>query len=193
MLIKRFYFPVAAIVMSSVILSCSSDPTNEVSHNHDISKNFISSKNYDLDKWLELDSIFDSSVYNFKLNQSKSKPEYIKKVDSLNLSHDELSQEFYKNYFLNQLEELKSLVSSIDFNNKVSTENLNNFFSKTMEEFYKLNQKMTPAARAEISKDLGKLYAEVIEYSSEVFNNELMSNIEDFANQFKSTLENLFK
>ena len=192
MLIKRCYF-LSFLITFSLVLSCSSDPTDEVSHRYDISKSFISSKNYDLDKWLELDSIFDSSVYNFKLNQPKSKPEYIKKVDSLNLSHDELSQEFYKNYFLNQLEELKSLVSSIDFNNKVSTENLNNFFSKTMEEFYKLNQKMTPAARAEISKDLGKLYADLIEYSSEVFNNELMSNIEDFANQFKSTLENLFK
>lgn len=192
MLIKTFYF-LSFLITFSLVLSCSSDPTDEVSHNHDISKNFVTSKNYDLDKWLELDSIFDSSVYNFKLNQPKSKPEYIKKVDSLNLSHDELSQEFYKNYFLNQLEDLKSLVSSVDFNNKVSTENLNNFFSKTMEEFYKLNQKMTPDDRAEISKDLGKLYADVIEYSSEVFSNELMSNIEDLANQFKSTLENLFK
>ena len=76
MLIKRFYFFVVAIVMSSVILSCSSDPTNEVSHNHDISKSFISSKNYDLNKWLVLDSIFDSSVYDFKLNQSKFKAEF---------------------------------------------------------------------------------------------------------------------
>ena len=109
-------------------MSCSPDPTNEVSNNYDISKSFISSKNYDLNKWLVLDSIFDSSVYDFKLNQSKFKAEYIKKVDSLNLSHDELSQEFYKDYFLNQLEDLKSLVSSIDFNNKVSTENFNNFF-----------------------------------------------------------------
>lgn len=191
MLTKGFNF-FLVITTISFIMSCSPDPTNEVSNNYDISKSFISSKNYDLNKWLVLDSIFDSSVYDFKLNQSKSKPEYIKKVDSLNLSHDELSQEFYKNYFLNQLEDLKSLVSSIDFNNKVSTENFNNFFSKTMEEFYKLNQKMTPDDRAEISKDLGKLYADVIEYSSEVFNNELMSNIEDFANQFKSTLENLF-
>ena len=192
MLTKGFNF-FLVITTISFIMSCSPDPTNEVSNNYDISKNFISSKNYDLNKWLELDSIFDSSVYDFKLNQSKFKTEYIKKVDSLNLSYDELSQEFYKNYFLNQLEDLKSLVSSIDFNNKVSTENFNNFFSKTMEEFYKLNQKMTPDDRAEISKDLGKLYADLIEYSSEVFNNELMSNIEDFANQFKSTLENLFK
>ena len=192
MLTKSFNF-FLVLTTISFIMSCSSDPTTEVSNSYDISKSFISSKNYDLNKWLELDSIFDSSVYNFKLNQSKSNPEHIKKVDSLNLSHDELSQEFYKNYFLNQLEDLKSLVSSIDFNNKVSTENFNNFFSKTMEEFYKLNQKMTPDDRAEISKDLGKLYADLIEYSSEVFNNELMSNIEDFANQFKSTLENLFK
>ena len=108
------------------------------------------------------------------------------------MSHDKLSQEFYKNYFLNQLEDLKSLVSSIDFNNKVSSENLNKFFSKTIDEFYNLNQKMSPETRAEISKDLGKLYAEVIEHSSEVFNNELMSNIKDFSNQFKSTIENLF-
>lgn len=192
MLTKGFNF-FLVLTTISFIMSCSPDPTNEVSDNYDISKSFISSKNYDLNKWLELDSIFDSSVYDFNLNQSKSKPEYIKKVDSLNLSYDELSQEFYKNYFLNQLEDLKSLVGSIDFNNKVSTENFNNFFSKTMEEFYKLNQKMTPDDRAEISKDLGKLYADLIEYSSEVFNNELMSNIEDFANQFKSTLENLFK
>lgn len=191
MLTKGFNFFLVLTIIS-FIMSCSPDPTNEVSNNYDISKSFISSKNYDLNKWLVLDSIFDSSVYDFKLNQSKFKAEYIKKVDSLNLSHDELSQEFYKDYFLNQLEDLKSLVSSIDFNNKVSTENFNNFFSKTMEEFYKLNQKMTPDDRAEISKDLGKLYADVIEYSSEVFNNELMSNIEDFANQFKSTLENLF-
>ena len=192
MLIKTFYF-LSFLTTFSLVLSCSSDPTDEVSHSYDISKSFISSKNYDINKWLELDSIFDSSIYNFKLNQSNSTTEQIKKVDSLNLSHDELSQEFYKNYFLNQLEDLKSLVSSVDFNNKVSTENLNNFFSKTMEEFYKLNQKMTPDDRAEISKDLGKLYAKVIENSSEVFNNELMSNIEDLANQFKSTLENLFK
>ena len=191
MLIKSFYFLLFLTTFSS-ILSCSPDSTDEVSHSYEISKSFMSSKNYDMNKWLELDSIFNSSVYNFRLNQSNSTTEQIKKVDSLNLSHDKLSQEFYKNYFLHQLEDLKSLVSSIDFNNKVSSENFNKFFSKTIDEFYKLNQKMTPDDRAEISKDLGKLYADVIEYSSEVFNNELMSNIEDFASQFKSTLENLF-
>lgn len=192
MLIKSFYFLLFLTTFSSV-LSCSPDSTDEVSHSYEISKSFISSKNYDMNKWLQLDSIFNSSVYNFRLNQSNSTTDQIKKVDSLYLSHDKLSQEFYKNYFLNQLEDLKSLESSIDFNNKVSTENLNKFFSKTIDEFYNLNQKMTPDDRAEISKDLGKLYAEVIEHSSEVFKNELMSNIEDFSNQFKSTLENLFK
>ena len=103
MLTKGFNFFLVLTIIS-FIMSCSPDPTNEVSNNYDISKSFISSKNYDLNKWLVLDSIFDSSVYDFKLNQSKFKAEYIKKVDSLNLSHDELSQEFYKDYFLNQLE-----------------------------------------------------------------------------------------
>lgn len=189
----KIFITLTNLAIISLILSCSYDPTSEVEYNHDVSKNFIASEKYDLNKWLELDSLFDSSVYNFKSNQPNLKSEDIDKVDSLILSYDELSKQFYKNYFLSQLEELKSIVGSINFDNKLSLEKLNNFLSNTVEEFYNYNQKLSPETRKNVSENLGVLYAEIIQNSAEVFNEDLMSNIEDFSNQFKSTLQNLFK
>ncbi len=174
-------------------MGCSSQPTSEVESNYQETKSFVSSKVYDLDKWFELDSIFNSSVYKFKSNESQIKPEYISKVDSISTKYNDLTKEFYKNYFLNQVDKLKSLVSSIDFDDKLSYENFNDFFSKTTQEFYDLNEKITPETRKEISEKIGSVYAEVIENKAEIFNENFKADFEDFKTQMKTTLENLFK
>ena len=174
-------------------MGCSSEPTSEVESNYQETKSFVSSKVYDLDKWFELDSIFNSSVYKFKSNESQIKPEYISKVDSISAKYNDLTKEFYKNYFLNQVDKLKSLVSSIDFDNKVSYENFNDFFSKTTQEFYDLNEKITPETRKEISEKIGYVYSEFIEKKAEMYNEDFNADFEDFKNQMKTTLENLFK
>ena len=174
-------------------MGCASQPTNEVESNYQKTKSFVSSKVYDLDKWFELDSIFNSSVYKFKSSESQIKPEHISKVNSISTKYNDLTKEFYKNYFLKQVDKLKSLVSSIDFDNKVSYENFNGFFSKTTQEFYDLNEKITPETRKEISEKIGSVYAEVIETKAEIFNENIKADFEDFKNQMKTTLENLFK
>ena len=174
-------------------MGCTSQPTNEVESNYQETKSFVSSKVYDLDKWFELDSIFNSSVYKFKSSESQIKPEHISKVDSISTKYNDLTKEFYKNYFLKQVDKLKSLVSSIDFDNKVSYENFNGFFSKTTQEFYDLNEKITPETRKEISEKIGSVYAEVIENKAEIFNENFKADFEDFKNQMKTTLQNLFK
>jgi hypothetical protein len=176
-----------------LLMGCSSHPTNEVERNYQESKSFVSSKVYDLDKWLQLDSIFNSSVYRFKSNEFKVKSEYISKVDSISSNYNNLTKEFYKNYFFNQVEKLESLVSSIDFNDKVSYENFYDFFSKTTQEFYDLNEKITPETRKEISEKIGLVHAEVIENNAEIFNENFKADFEDFKNQMKTTLQNLFK
>lgn len=175
-----------------ILMGCTSQPTKEVESNYQETKSFVSSKVYDLDKWFELDSIFNSSVYKFKSNEYKVKPEYISKVDSISSKYNDLTKEFYKNYFLNQVNKLKSLVSSIDFDDKLSYENFNDFFSKTTQEFYDLNEKITPETRKEISEKIGSVYAEVIENKAEIFNENFKADIEDFKNQMKTTLQNLF-
>ena len=188
--IWRAYFTISLLLL---LMSCSSQPTNDVESNYQETKSFVSSKVYDLDKWFELDSIFNSSVYKFKSNESQIKPEYISKVDSISAKYNDLTKEFYKNYFLNQVDKLKSLVSSIDFDDKLSYENFNDFFSKTTQEFYNLNEKITPETRKEISEKIGSVYAEVIETKAEIFNENIKADFEDFKNQMKTTLENLFK
>ena len=188
--IWRAYFTISLLLL---LMSCSSQPTNDVESNYQETKSFVSSKVYDLDKWFELDSIFNSSVYKFKSNESQIKPEYISKVDSISAKYNDLTKEFYKNYFLNQVDKLKSLVSSIDFDDKLSYEKFNDFFSKTTQEFYNLNEKITPETRKEISEKIGSVYAEVIENKAEIFNKNFKADFEDFKNQMKTTLENLFK
>ena len=190
---KKIWGPYFTISLLLLLLSCSSQPTNDVESNYQETKSFVSSKVYDLDKWFELDSIFNSSVYKFKSNESQIKPEYISKVDSISAKYNDLTKEFYKNYFLNQVDKLKSLVSSIDFDDKLSYENFNDFFSKTSKEFYDLNEKITPETRKEISEKIGSVYAEVIENKAEIFNKNFKADFEDFKNQTKTTLENLFK
>lgn len=174
-------------------MGCTSKPTTEVESNYEETKSFVSSEVYDLDEWFELDSIFNSSVYKFKSNESQIKPEYISKVDSISNKYKDLTKEFYKNYFLNQVDKLKLLVSSIDFDDKLSYENFNDFFSKTTQEFYDLNEKITPETRKEISEKIGSVYAEVIENKAEIFNENFKADLKDFKNQMKTTLENLFK
>ena len=190
---KKIWRPYFTISLLLFLMSCSSQPTNDVESNYQETKSFVSSKVYDLDKWFELDSIFNSSVYKFKSNESQIKPEYISKVDSISAKYNDLTKEFYKNYFLNQVDKLKSLVSSIDFDDKLSYENFNDFFSKTTQEFYNLNEKITPETRKEISEKIGSVYAEVIETKAEIFNENIKADFEDFKNQMKTTLENLFK
>ena len=189
----KFWISSSTLYLCLLLMGCSSQPTNEVESNYQETKSFVSSKVYDLDKWFELDSIFNSSVYKFKSNESQIKPEYISKVDSISAKYNDLTKEFYKNYFLNQVDKLKSLVSSIDFDDKLSYENFNDFFSKTTQEFYNLNEKITPETRKEISEKIGSVYAEVIETKAEIFNENIKADFEDFKNQMKSTLENLFK
>ena len=174
-------------------LSCSQDPTLEVEFNLDESKSFVTSKNYDLEKWFELDSIFNSSVYKFSAVNSQSNLQYTRKVDSIKLIYHELTKEFYKNYFLKQIDKLKSLVGAIDFDDKLSYENFNDFFSKTTQEFYDLNEKITPETRKEISEKIGSLYAKVIENKATIFNENFKADFEDFKNQTQTTLQNLFK
>lgn len=190
---KKIWRPYFTISLLLLLMSCSSQPTNDVESNYQETKSFVSSKVYDLDKWFELDSIFNSSVYKFKSNESQIKPEYISKVDSISAKYNDLTKEFYKNYFLNQVDKLKSLVSSIDFDDKLSYEKFNDFFSKTTQEFYNLNEKITPETRKEISEKIGSVYAEVIENKAEIFNKNFKADFEDFKNQMKTTLENLFK
>ena len=189
----KFWISSFTLYLCLLLMGCSSEPTNEVESNYQETKSFVSSKVYDLDKWFELDSIFNSSVYKFKSNESQIKPEYISNVDSISAKYNDLTKEFYKNYFLNQVDKLKSLVSSIDFDNKVSYENFNDFFSKTTQEFYNLNEKITPETRKEISEKIGSVYAEVIENKADIFNENFKADFEDFKNQMKTTLENLFK
>ena len=176
-----------------LLMGCTSQLTSEVENNYQQTKSFVSSKVYDLDKWFELDSIFNSSVYKFKFNESKIKSEHISKVDSISAKYNDLTKEFYKNYFLNQVDKLKSLVSSIDFEDKLSYENFNDFFSNTTQEFYDLNEKISPETRKEISEKIGSVYAEVIENKAEIFNENFKADFIDFKNQMKTTLENLFK
>jgi hypothetical protein len=173
------------------IIGCSPHPTNEVEKNYQESKSFVSSKVYDLDKWFQLDSIFNSSVYSFKSNEYKVKSEYISKVDSISSNYNNLTKEFYKNYFFNQLEKLESLVSSIDFNDKSSCKNFNDFFSKTTQEFFDLNEKITPETRKEISKKIGLIHADVIQNNAVILNENFKADFEDFKNQMKTTLQNL--
>jgi hypothetical protein len=116
----KFWISSFTLYLCLLLIGCSSQPTNEVESNYQKTKGFVSSKVYDLDKWFELDSIFNSSVYKFKSSESQIKPEHISKVDSISAKYNDLTKEFYKNYFLNQVDKLKSLVSSIDFDNKVS-------------------------------------------------------------------------
>ncbi|MDG1328281.1 MAG: hypothetical protein P8P41_07555 [Flavobacteriaceae bacterium] len=174
-----------------LLMGCSS-PTKEVERNYQETKSFVSSKVYDLDKWFQLDSIFNSSVYEFRSNESKVKPEYNSKVDSITTNYNDLTKEFYENYFFNQFDKLESLVSSIDFNDKLSYENFNDFFSKTTQEFYDLNEKITPETRKEISEKIGSVYAQVIENKAEIFNENLKADFEDFKNQMQTTLQNFF-
>ena len=180
------------LILFLLLMGCTSKPTREVESNYEETKSFVSSEVYDLDEWFELDSIFNSSVYKFKSNESQIKPEYISKVDSISTKYKDLTKEFYKNYFLNQVDKLKLLVSSIDFDDKLSYENFNDFFSKTTQEFYDLNEKITPETRKEISEKIGSVYAEVIENKAEIFNENFKADLKDFKNQIKTTLENLF-
>jgi hypothetical protein len=180
------------LILFLLLMGCTSKPTREVESNYEETKSFVSSEVYDLDEWFELDSIFNSSVYKFKSNESQIKPEYISKVDSISNKYKDLTKEFYKNYFLNQVDKLKLLVSSIDFDDKLSYENFNDFFSKTTQEFYDLNEKITPETRKEISEKIGSVYAEVIENKAEIFNENFKADLKDFKNQIKTTLENLF-
>ena len=83
-------------------------------------------------------------------------------------------------------------MGSIDFDNKLSYEKFNNFFSKTTKEFYDLNEKITPETRKEISENIGSIYAEVIEKKAEIFNENFNADLEDFKNQMKTTFQNLF-
>ena len=189
----KFWISSFTLYLCLLLIGCSSQPTNEVESNYQKTKGFVSSKVYDLDKWFELDSIFNSSVYKFKSNESQIKPEYISKVDSISAKYNDLTKQFYRNYFLNQVDKLKSLVSSIDFDDKLTYENFNDFFSKTTQEFYDLNEKITPETRKEISEKIGSVYAEVIENKAEIFNENFKADFEDFKNQMKTTLENLFK
>ncbi len=180
------------LILFLLLMGCTSKPTREVESNYEETKSFVSSEVYDLDEWFELDSIFNSSVYKFKSNESQIKPEYISKVDSISTKYKDLTKEFYKNYFLNQVDKLKLLVSSIDFDDKLSYENFNDFFSKTTQEFYDLNEKITPETRKEISEKIGSVYAEVIENKTKIFNENFKADFKDFKNQIKTTLENLF-
>jgi len=189
----KFWISSFTLYLCLLLMGCSSQPTNEVESNYQETKSFVSSKVYDLDKWFELDSIFNSSVYKFKSNETQIKPEYISRVDSISTKYNDLTKEFYKNYFLNQVDKLKSLVSSIDFDDKLSYENFNDFFSKTTQEFYNLNEKITPETRKEISEKIGSVYAEVIENKADIFNENIKADFEDYKNQMKTTLENLFK
>ena len=188
----KIWFSSLNLSLFLLLMGCTSQQSSEVESNYQETKSFVSSEVYDLDKWFELDSIFNSSVYDFKSNESKIKPEYISKVDSISDKYNDLTKEFYKNYFLNQVDKLKSLVSSIDFDNKLSYENFNDFFSKTTQEFYDLNEKITPETRKEISEKIGSVYAKVIENKAEIFNENFKADLEDFKNQMKTTLENLF-
>jgi len=181
------------IILFSFIISCMKDPTLDLEYNFNESKNFVKSNNYDLEKWFELDSTFKASIYQFNDENYEKNSEYVNKYDSLKIKYNDLTKEFYKNYFLNQVDKLKSLVSSIDFDDKLSYENFNDFFSKTTQEFYDLNEKITPETRKEISKKIGSVYAEVIENKAEIFNKNFKADFEDFKNQTKTTLENLFK
>ena len=189
----KFWISSFTLYLCLLLMGCSSQPTNEVESNYQETKSFVSSKVYDLDKWFELDSIFNSSVYKFKSNETQIKPEYISRVDSISTKYNDLTKEFYKNYFLNQVDKLKSLVSSIDFDDKLSYENFNDFFSKTTQEFYNLNEIITPETRKEISEKIGSVYAEVIENKADIFNENIKADFEDYKNQMKTTLENLFK
>jgi len=191
--LNKIFFTLCFCISLILAVSCSQDPTLEVEFNFDESKSFVTSKNYDLEKWFELDSIFNSSVYQFSALNSQSSSQYISKVDSLKLIYNELTKEFYKNYFLKQIDKLKYLVGAIDFDNKLSYENFNDFFSKTTREFYDLNEKITPETRKEISEKIGSLYAKVIENKAEIFNENFKADFEDFKNQTKTTLQNLFK
>ena len=188
----RFLVLSFTLYLHLLLMGCSSQPTNEVESNYQETKSFVSSKVYDLDKWFELDSIFNSSVYKFKSNESQFKPEYISKVDSISANYNDPTKQFYRNYFLNQVDKLKLLMGSIDFDNKLSYEKFNNFFSKTTKEFYDLNEKITPETRKEISENIGSIYAEVIEKKAEIFNENFNADLEDFKNQMKTTFQNLF-
>ena len=179
-------------VLFITFLSCDSDPTLKVEYNYEISKDFLSSKNYDLIKWNELDSIFKSSVYDFNSIRADLNQDDIDKVDIIQNNYRNLSNEFYKNYFFSQLEKLKLLLSSIDINDEVNLEKFKEALKDTSENFYNLNRKLSPELREEITQKLGSLYAESIEASTNYFNEELKINIEDFSNQFKSTLEEIF-
>tara|TARA_B100000768_G_C11281983_1_gene379172 strand:+ start:3412 stop:3987 length:576 start_codon:yes stop_codon:yes gene_type:complete len=189
----KYYVSISFITFLCLfVLGCTPDPTINVEFNYEESKEFVSSKNFDLDNWLQLDSIFSASIYQFKSNSPKYKSFHISKVDSLSSNYDDLSKEFYKNYFFNQIDELKSLVKSIDFDNELSFEKFNNFLSETAEEFYSLNDKISPETRRDISENLGSLYAENLQSKAEQITEDFNANMEDLTNQLKSTFKELF-
>ena len=63
--------------------------------------------------------------------------------------------------------------------------NFNDFFSNTTQEFYDLNEKISPETRKEISEKIGSVYAEVIENKAEIFNENLKADFEDLKNHMK--------
>jgi len=180
------------VLVSIIFFSCQTDPTSVLVSSYENSRDFVEEKNDDINKWNKLDSIFNSELYDFKYNQKNYESHYKTKVDAVVSDYGELTKKFYKNYFLSKIEKLKSLVGSIDLSNDINLEKFSNILSDTANQFYKLNEKITPEDREEISKSLGVIYAKTLETTTKAFNEDLKSNLKDFGNQFKSTLENLF-
>lgn len=180
------------VILALFITSCSDDPTSEIEYNYTQSKEFVFSEDYTIDKWQELDSLFKSSLGQFRFNESKYDIEYISKTDALAMNYESISQEFYKKYFSMKINKLQYLITSVDFTDAASFENFSSLLSSTQEEFDALNTKMSPEIRNTISENIGLVYGNLLEKKSKIFSEDLNNKIEDITNQIKFTLKGLF-
>ena len=180
-------------------LSCVS-----ISNRNDLEEAYLNSENYlestdlELDKWFELDSIFNFERNKFEKNIADYKVETKAYNQSLIDDYSSLSSEFYKIYLISKLEKLEVFLQDVDFDS--ASEKVSEIFSELYDEFYELNSKMTKDDRVEIAERIGEFSAKYFKKSFDFLSEEFVKGIEDFSRNFEdfsksleSTIENLFK
>lgn len=186
-------------ILIFIFLSCSNlSNRNDLEEAYLNSENYLESTDLELNKWFELDSIFNYEKNKFENNVEDYKVETKAYNQSLIDDYPSLSSKFYKNYLISKLEKLEVFVQDVDFES--ASEKVSEIFSELYDEFYELNSKMTKDDRVEIAERIGEFSAKYFKKSFDFLSDEFAKgiedfskNFEDFSKQLESTIENLFK
>ena len=184
--------PHIIILIVFVFSSCSSVTTYELEDSFDDSYSFAESKNYDIKEWRSLDSVFSIKRDEFYSNISDYDEDQTLLAKSVIKKYEILSENYYKDYFLFNINKLKKYLTNITFTEE-NIKKLTATTSRITEEFYNLNNQISEKDRKIISEKIGEISASFMIKSKSYIENNLKNDFNDLKNQLNSTFKELFK